>query len=67
MSFNITNSMENEFCKEKQLNLYINIPKIYSEIKPIHQEREKFNYIDENKKKYYLFIRNLNIYVVNIK
>ena len=51
MPFNITNSMENELCKEKQLNLYINIPKIYSEIMPIHQEREKFNFIDENKKK----------------
>ena len=51
MSFNFINSMENELCKENQLNLYINIPKIYSEIKPIHQEREKFNYIDENKKK----------------
>ena len=51
MSFNITNSKENEFAKEKQLNLYINIPKIYSEIMPIHQEGEKFNFIDENKKK----------------
>ena len=51
MSFNFTNSMENELYKENQLNLNINIPKIYSEIKPIHQEREKFNFIDENKKK----------------
>ena len=51
MSFNITNSMENQLCKESQLNLYINIPQIYSEIMPIHQEREKFNFIDENKKK----------------
>ena len=51
MSFNITNSMENELYKERQLNLYINIPQIYSGIMPIHQEREKFNFIDENKKK----------------
>ena len=51
MSFNFTNSMENELYKENQLNLNINILKIYSEIMPIHQEREKFNYIDENKKK----------------
>ena len=51
MSFNITNSMENQLCKESQLNLYINIPQIYSGIMPIHQEREKFNFIDENKKK----------------
>ena len=41
MSFNITNSMENEFCKEKQLNLYINIPKIYSEIMPIDENKKK--------------------------
>ena len=47
MSFNITNSMENELYKERQLNLYINIPQIYSEIMPIHQEID----IDENKKK----------------
>ena len=51
MSFNTTNSMENELYKERQLNLYINIPQIYSGIMPIHQEREKFNFIDENKKK----------------
>jgi hypothetical protein len=43
--------MENELYKERQLNLYINIPQIYSGIMPIHQEREKFNFIDENKKK----------------
>ena len=41
MSFNITNSMENEFCKDKQLNLYINIPKIYSEIMPIDENKKK--------------------------
>ena len=41
MSFNITNSMENELCKEKQLNLYINIPKIYSEIMPIDENKKK--------------------------
>jgi hypothetical protein len=33
--------MENEFCKEKQLNLYINIPKIYSEIMPIDENKKK--------------------------
>ena len=41
MSFNITNSMENELCKEKQLNLFINIPKIYSEIMPIDENKKK--------------------------
>ena len=41
MSFNITNSMENELCKENQLNLNINIPKIYSEIMPIDENKKK--------------------------
>ena len=41
MSFNITNSMENELCKEKQLNLYLNKPKIYSEIMPIDENKKK--------------------------
>ena len=33
--------MENELCKEKQLNLFINIPKIYSEIMPIDENKKK--------------------------
>ena len=41
MSFNNTNKMENELCIESQLNLYINIPKIYSEIMPIDENKKK--------------------------
>jgi hypothetical protein len=33
--------MENELCKEKQLNLYLNKPKIYSEIMPIDENKKK--------------------------
>ena len=51
MSLNITNSMENAYLKEKQLNLHANIPKINTGIIPKYQEGENFNFIDENKKK----------------
>lgn len=45
------NSVENEFFKEKQLNLYENLPKVFIENIQKNQEGENFNFIDENKKK----------------
>ena len=45
------NSVENEFFKEKQLNLYENMPKVFIENIQKNQEGENFNFIDENKKK----------------
>ena len=45
------NSVENEFFKEKRLNLYENMPKVFIENIQKNQEGENFNFIDENKKK----------------